>query len=67
MLVNPNTQEAGVSWVWWRMLLILALRRQRLVDLCEIEASPVYRVSSRTTELGSETPLSQKQNKISPA
>ena len=30
------------------MPLILALRRQRQVNLCEFEASLVYRVSSRT-------------------
>jgi hypothetical protein len=34
--------------VWWCEHLILALRKQRQVDLCEIEASLVYRVSSRT-------------------
>ena len=31
---------------WWRTPLILALGRQRQVDLCEFEASLVYRVSS---------------------
>jgi hypothetical protein len=44
------------------MPLILELRRQRQVDLCEFEASLVYRVSSRTAELHSETlPLPPKR------
>jgi hypothetical protein len=30
------------------MLLVLILRRQRQVDLCELEASLVYRASFRT-------------------
>jgi hypothetical protein len=33
------------------VLLILALGRQRLVDLCEFKASLVYRVSSRTARV----------------
>jgi hypothetical protein len=32
---------------WWCMPLIPALRRQRQEDLCELEISLVYRVSSR--------------------
>ena len=32
---------------WWHTPLIPALRRQRQVDLCEIEVSLVYRASSR--------------------
>jgi hypothetical protein len=32
------------------VLLIPVLRRQRQADLCEFEASLVYRVSSRTTQ-----------------
>jgi hypothetical protein len=37
--------------------LIPALRRQRQADLCEFEASLVYRVSSRTTQ---KNPVSNK-------
>ena len=33
---------------WWCTPLILVLRRQKQVDLCEFKASLVYRVSSRT-------------------
>jgi hypothetical protein len=36
------------SQAWWYTPLILRLRRQRQVDLCELKASLVYRVSSRT-------------------
>ena len=34
---------------WWRTPLFPALGRQRQADLCEFEASLVYRASSRTT------------------
>ena len=37
-----------------------ALRRQRQVDLCEFEASLVYRVSSRTAEVTQRKPISEK-------
>ena len=37
-----------VAWQLWRTPLIPAFGRQRQVDLCEFEASLVYRVSSRT-------------------
>ena len=43
-------------------LLIPALGRQIQVDLCELEASLVYRVSSRTLGLHSQT-LSPKKEK----
>jgi hypothetical protein len=32
--------------VWWHTSLIPALGKQRLVDICESEASLVYRASS---------------------
>ena len=36
---------------WRHTPLILALRRQRQANLCELEASLVYRVSSRTVRV----------------
>lgn len=40
--------KTNVSWEWWCMSLILALRRPRQGDLCEYEASLVYKANSRT-------------------
>ena len=49
---------------WWYMPLIPGLRRQRQVDLCESEASLVYRGSSRTARATQGNPVSKtKQNK----
>jgi hypothetical protein len=45
------------------MPLILTLRRQRLVDLCEFKASLVYRASSRTARLYKETLFQRKEKK----
>jgi hypothetical protein len=43
--------------------LIPAVRRQRQVDVCEFEASLVYRVSSRTARATERNPvLKKKQN-----
>ena len=33
---------------WWHLPSITAFQRQRQTDLCEFEASLVYRVNSRT-------------------
>ena len=44
------------------MPLIPEFRRQRQVDLCEFEASLVYKASSRTAKAVSEKPC-LKQNK----
>jgi hypothetical protein len=35
---------------WWHMALIPALLQQRQADLCEFEASLIYRVSFRTVK-----------------
>ena len=43
--------------------LIPALRRQRQVDLCELEASLVYRVSSRTARAIQRNPVLKKKTK----
>jgi hypothetical protein len=42
--------------------LIPALRRQRQADLCEFEASLVYRVSSRTSRAIQRNSVSDKQS-----
>ena len=42
------TKSTYCAGRWWRTPLVPALGKQRLVDLCEFEASVVYRVSSRT-------------------
>jgi hypothetical protein len=52
-----NMEKTG--WAWYYTSLMAALRRQRQMDLCEFEASLVYRVScstARTTQRN----LSQK-------
>jgi hypothetical protein len=43
--------KTNVSWEWWCMSLILALRRPRQGDLCEYEASLVYKANSRTARV----------------
>ena len=48
---------------WWHIPLIPALRRQRHVDLCEFEASLVYRASSRTGSIATEKPCLEKNKK----
>jgi hypothetical protein len=47
------------------MLLILAFRRQRQVDLCEFKASPVYTANFRPdqAELDTVTAVQLSQNK----
>ena len=49
MLTHVKRPSPGQSW--WCMSLISALRRQRQADLCEFEASLVYRVSLGQLEL----------------
>jgi hypothetical protein len=34
-----------LGWAWWHIPLISALGRQSQVDLCEFEASLVYKMS----------------------
>ena len=46
--INNFLKEIQESRAWWRMPLIPALGRQRQVNLCEFEASLVYRESFRT-------------------
>ena len=51
--------------VWWLKPLIPALGTQRQADICEFEASLVYRVSSRAARATQRNPVSKtnKQNK----
>ena len=44
--------------------LILVLGRQRQADLCELEVSLVYRVSSRTTRATKGNSVSKNNNKM---
>ena len=47
---------------WWRTPLIPALGKQRQSDLCEFEASLVYRASFRTgTKATQRNPVLKKQ------
>jgi hypothetical protein len=43
---------------------MLALRRQRQMDLCEFKVSLVYKVSSRTARATQRNPVSKKKKKI---
>ena len=45
-------------------MVVHILRRQRQVDLCELEASLVYRASSRQLKVLHRETLSQKKKKI---
>ena len=47
----------------WHMPLIPALGRQRQVELCEFEASLVYRVSSRIARATQRNPVLRKKKK----
>jgi hypothetical protein len=51
--------------VWWRISLILALRRQRQVDLWEFETCLVYRLSSRTARATQRNPVSKNKTEQS--
>jgi hypothetical protein len=46
---------------WWRTPLIPALEKQRQANFSEIEASLVYRASSRTARATQRNPVSKNQ------
>lgn len=48
------------------MPLTPALGRVRQVDLCELKASQVYRVNSRTAKVTKRNPVSRNRNKTKP-
>ena len=52
-----------IRQVWWHTPFIPALGRQRQANLCEIKASLVYRVSSRTSRTTQRNPVSKQTNK----
>ena len=58
-LFGTWTIERQLRWPWWCTPLIPALRRQRQVDLCEFEASLVYRARSRAVT--QRNPVSKKK------
>ena len=53
-------KDKDLAQVWWHTPLLPALGRQRQEDLCELEASLVYKESSRTARVTQENPVSQK-------
>ena len=55
-------KELSLSRVWYHMPLILALRRQRQVDLCGLKASLVYRMMSRQAGTIRRPSLKKKNN-----
>ena len=49
--------------MWGHTPLILALKRQRQVDLCEFEDSLDYMISSRIARVTQKNPVSNNNNK----
>ena len=58
---SVSLEPQGNHQARWYTPLIPALRRQKQVDLCELEASLVYPVSSRLAWLDSETWFQNQQ------
>jgi hypothetical protein len=63
---KKRKREKISGWALWPTPLIPAPRRQRQVNLCEFEASLVYRASSSTTRPIHKT-LSRKKTKQNPS
>jgi hypothetical protein len=57
-----SMERATGPVAWWCTPLIPALRRQRQAELCEVEFSLVYSVSSRATRKNSVSKI-KRQNK----
>ena len=60
-LVSNNQKIEGRAGQWWFKPLIPKLKRQRQVDLCEFEASLVYKSSSRTARATQGNSVSEKK------
>ena len=58
---NGGCGDSKLTAQWWHALLIPALRMQRQMDLCEFEASLVYKVSSRSQNCNTEKPYLKKK------
>jgi hypothetical protein len=57
-MTNTNVLYKEQNQVRWCMLLILVLRMQRQVDLCEFKASLIfYKASSRTARATQRNPV----------
>jgi hypothetical protein len=57
-----NQLKIGNNGQWWHMLLIPTLGRQKQADLCESEASMLYRASSRTARATQRNPVSKNKS-----
>ena len=62
-LVSNNQKIEGRAGQWWFKPLIPKLKRQRQVDLCEFEASLVYKSSSRTARATQGNSVSEKKKR----
>ena len=51
------------SWAWWRMPLVPTLGKQKQVDLCELEASLVYKSKFQDRQSYTENPCLKKPTK----
>ncbi|XP_060246688.1 zinc finger CCHC domain-containing protein 24 isoform X2 [Meriones unguiculatus] len=62
----PQSLLSCLDVLWWRRPFIPLLRRQRRADLCEFQASLVYRVSSWTTNATQRNIVSKTNNRYLP-
>ena len=60
---KKKRKKTNLGQAWWHMALILALGRQRQVDLCEFKGSLDYIASSRTAGATGRPCLKKTKNK----